>query len=158
MKEILYSDAVFSKNRIYRYALWRTWDKKLPKVLFIGLNPSTADEIKDDPTIRRCMRFAYDWGFGGYIMGNIFAYRSTDPKNLKKTSNPIGKENDFWLVKLHKEASLTIGAWGNHGKILNRSNEVIKLIDDLHCLKITKENQPMHPLYLPSKLKPKIFN
>ena len=104
------------------------------------------------------MRFAYDWGFGGYIMGNIFAYRSTDPKNLKKTINPIGKENDFWLVKLHKEASLTIGAWGNHGKILNRSNEVIKLINDLHCLKVTKENQPMHPLYLSSKLKPIVFN
>ena len=61
MKKILFSDAFFSKDRLYRYALWRIWDNELPKVLFIGLNPSTADEVKDDPTIRRCIRYALDW-------------------------------------------------------------------------------------------------
>ena len=95
--KLIYSDAKFSKDRIYRYALWRIWDDTLPKLLFIGLNPSTADEINDDPTMRRCIRFSKDLGYGGFIMGNIFAYRSTDPKKLKTINNPIGKRNNFWL-------------------------------------------------------------
>ena len=157
MSNLIYSDAKFSKDRIYRYALWRVWNNKLPKVLFIGLNPSTADEVKDDPTIRRCINYAKDWGYGGYIMGNIFAYRSTDPKNLKITNDPIGIDNNSWLIKLHSEASLTIGAWGNHGKYLDRGEEVSNLIDNLYCLKITKEGHPSHPLYLPGNLKPIIL-
>ena len=157
MKKIIYSDALFSKDRFYRYALWRIWDKSLPKILFIGLNPSTADEIKDDPTNRRCKRYAQDWGFGGYIMSNIFAYRSTNPKILKEIKDPIGPDNNYWLQKLDKEAILTIGAWGNHGKLLNREEEIINLIDNLYCLKITKEGHPSHPLYLSNKLKPIIF-
>ena len=157
MKKILFSDAFFSKDRKHRYALWRVWNNNLPKVLFIGLNPSTADEVKDDPTIRRCINYAKDWGYGGYIMGNIFAYRSTDPKNLKLTNNPIGIDNNSWLIKLHSEASLTIGAWGNHGKYLDRGREVINLIDDLYCLRVTKEGHPSHPLYLPGNLKPIIL-
>ena len=157
MKKLLYTDAVFSKNRIYRYALWRVWDNSKPKVLFIGLNPSTADEIQDDPTIRRCIRYSKDWGYGGYIMGNIFAYRSTDPKKLLDIDDPIGPKNDYWLKKLSKEASLTIGAWGNHGKILDRGNQINNMLETLHCLKITKEGFPSHPLYLSSKLKPILF-
>ena len=158
VKKILFSDALFSEDRIYRYALWRTWDDTLPKVLFIGLNPSTADEVQDDPTIRRCIRYAQDWGYGGYIMGNIFGYRSTDPKKLKLIDDPVGIDNNYWLKKLHKEAELTIGAWGNHGKLLDRGEEIVNLIDNLYCLKITKEGQPSHPLYLPSKLKPINFS
>ena len=158
MNKLVFSDALFSKDRLYRYALWRIWNDKLPKVLFIGLNPSTADEIKDDPTIRRCIRYAQDWGYGGYIMGNIFAFRSTDPKKLKIIENPVGNENNFWLKKLHKEASLTIGAWRNHGKYLNQGKIIINLIDNLYCLKVTKEGHPSHPLYLPSNLKPIKFN
>ena len=154
MKNLLVSDAFFSEDRIYRYALWRIWNDLLPTVLFIGLNPSTADEVQNDPTIRRCMRFANDWGFGGYIMGNIFGYRSTDPKKLKLLDNPIGLDNNYWLTKLHKEADLTIGAWGNHGKLLNRGEQVLNLIDNIYCLKVTNEGQPSHPLYLSSKLKP----
>ena len=157
MKKIIHSDAYFSKDRIYRYALWRTWDNSLPKVLFIGLNPSTANEIQDDPTNRRCKRYAYDWGYGGYIMSNIFGYRSTNPQKLYKIKDPIGPDNNFWLKKLQKETVLTIGAWGNHGKLFNRGREVINLINNLYCLRITKEGQPTHPLYLPSKLKPIIF-
>ena len=103
------------------------------------------------------MRYSYDWGYGGYIMGNIFGYRSTDPRNLKIAKDPIGDKNNYWLKKMHKEASITIGAWGNHGEILNRGNEVAQMIDEIYCLKITKLNHPSHPLYLPSKLKPKIF-
>ncbi|MBI45648.1 MAG: hypothetical protein CMG66_05755 [Candidatus Marinimicrobia bacterium] len=158
MKKILFSDALFSEDRIYRYALWRTWDDSLPKVLFVGLNPSTADEVQDDPTIRRCIRYAQDWGYGGYIMGNIFGYRSTDPKKLKLIDDPVGIDNNYWLKKLHKEAALTIGAWGNHGKLLDRGEEIVNLLDNLYCLKVTKEGHPSHPLYLSSKLKPINFS
>ena len=108
MIKILYSDAIFSKDRIYRYALYRIWNKHLPKVLFIGLNPSTADETKNDPTIRRCIGYAKKWNYGGFIMGNIFAYRSTNPKKLNLINNPIGPKNNYWLKKLHREADLTI--------------------------------------------------
>ena len=158
MKEKLFSDAFFSKDRQYRYALWRTWDNELPKVLFIGLNPSTATETKNDPTIRRCMGYAKDWGYGGYIMGNIFAFRSTNPTNLKKINDPIGPENDYWLKKLHEEANLTIAAWGTHGEFMNRGQAVFDLIPDIQCLRITKHGYPSHPLYLPKNLKPIPFN
>ncbi len=154
MTNLIYSDAKFSKDRIYRYALWRVWDNSLPKLLFIGLNPSTADEINDDPTMRRCIRFSKDLGYGGFIMGNIFAYRSTDPKKLREIKNPIGSRNNFWLKKLHKEAGNTIAAWGTHGEYLNRGDDVVKLLGSLDCLRITKEGFPSHPLYLPSNLKP----
>ena len=151
------SDAVFSPFRKHRYSLWRTWDRKLPKVLFIGLNPSTADEIQDDPTIRRCIRYARDWGYGGYIMGNIFAYRSTDPAKLRIVKDPIGKKNNYWLKKLYNEAEITIAAWGNHGNYLNRGEDVANLFKKLYCLKKTKLGQPSHPLYLPAKLKPILY-
>ena len=158
MVKILHSGAKFSKDRMYRYSLWRTWDETLPKVLFIGLNPSTADEIKDDPTIRRCLHYSIDWGFGGYIMGNIFGYRSKDPKKLKDINDPIGPRNNYWIHKIHNEASLTIAAWGNWGNLYGRGNSVLKLVDNMHCLKITKEGHPAHPLYLPKYLKPIKFN
>ena len=151
---LIYSDAYFSEDRIHRYALWRIWDEKLPKVLFIGLNPSTATETKNDPTIRRCMGYAKGWGYGGYIMGNIFAFRSTDPSNLRKTNDPIGSENNKWLKKLHDEADLSIAAWGTHGKYLDRGNAVLDLIPEIQCLRITKNGFPSHPLYLPKSLKP----
>ena len=134
---IIESNAVFSTDRTHRYALWRIWNNSLPKALFIGLNPSTADEIKDDPTIRRCMRYCKDWGYGGYIMGNIFAYRTTDPKNIKSAQDPIGPKNDEWLLRLHKQATITIGAWGNYGRFMNRGKEVNKIIPNLMCLKVT---------------------
>ena len=98
-----------------------------------------------------------DWEGLFYIMSNIFGYRSTDPKNLYNIEDPIGPDNNYWLQKLQNETTLTIGAWGNHGKLLNRGNEVIELLDSLHCLKITKEGHPSHPLYLPSKLRPISF-
>tara|TARA_B100000941_G_scaffold154426_1_gene109490 strand:+ start:17049 stop:17528 length:480 start_codon:yes stop_codon:yes gene_type:complete len=153
-QHLIYSNAKFSNDRVYRYALWRTWDQSLEKLLFIGLNPSTADEVKDDPTMRRCIRFSKDFGFGGFIMANIFAFRSTDPKKLKKIKNPIGNKNDFWIKKLNKEAGMTIAAWGTHGDYLNRGKEVSRMLKNLYCLRKTKNGFPSHPLYLPANLKP----
>ena len=153
-QHLIYSNAKFSNDGVYRYALWRTWDQSLEKLLFIGLNPSTADEVKDDPTMRRCIRFSKDFGFGGFIMANIFAFRSTDPKKLKKIKNPIGNKNDFWIKKLNKEAGMTIAAWGTHGDYLNRGKEVSRMLKNLYCLRKTKNGFPSHPLYLPANLKP----
>ena len=96
--------ATFSNCRKYRYALSRSWDEKKKIVLFIGLNPSTADEKKDDPTIRRCINYAQSWGFGGLQVANLFAYRATKPTKLRYVENPVGDDNDQQLIKLSKMA------------------------------------------------------
>ncbi len=153
------SDAIFSKDRVYRYSLVRIWDGTKDLVSFIGLNPSTADETKDDPTIRRCSQFAKDWGYGGLVMLNLFAYRSTDPKALKTVADPVGPGNNTQI--LHVSSMLNspmIAAWGTHGTYLNRGEEVKLLLNDkLHYLRLTKDGHPSHPLYLPKKLTPTKF-
>jgi len=145
--------ADFSPCRLFRYTLWRTWDKQKPYVMFIGLNPSTADESKDDPTIRRCMGFAKAWGFGGLCMTNLFAYRATDPNKMKAWPDPIGLHNDAWLIRVATDAGLVVAAWGNHGNHLSRAADVRRLIDGMCCLGTTKQGEPKHPLYLSSNTK-----
>jgi hypothetical protein len=151
------SSAQLSPCRTYRYALWRTWDEEKPYALFICLNPSTADETHDDPTLLRCIEFAKSWGYGGICMGNLFAFRATLPKDLKKSPNPIGDDNDYWLGKLSKDAGVVIAGWGNHGVFLNRSAEVVKHLKDIYCLKVNESGQPSHPLYLKKGLEPLRF-
>ena len=146
-------NATFSSCRTYRYSLSRIWDKKKKFALFIGLNPSTADEKVDDPTIRRCVNYAKNWGYGGFLMVNLFAYRTTLPSKLKKVKYPIGKNNDKYIVKLSKKADITIAAWGNNGKLYSRDKQVLILVPNLMCLKINKSGQPAHPLYLKKDLK-----
>jgi hypothetical protein len=90
----LKTDAKFSACRKYRYALWRTWDESKPNVMIIGLNPSTADENENDPTITRCINFAKSWGYGGVCVTNLFAYCATVPSDMKESNDPIGSEND----------------------------------------------------------------
>lgn len=146
---------VFSPCRKYRYSLFHIWDKDNPTyAMFIGLNPSTADENKLDPTLRRCAAFSKRWGYGGLVMTNIFAYRDTDPKIMKKQDDPIGPDNNSILLECSKEASVIIAAWGNHGEFMNRGNEVKKLIKNLCCLKLSKNGNPYHPLYLKGDLNP----
>jgi len=149
----IYKNATFSSCRTYRYSLSRVWDKKKKYVLFIGLNPSTANEEADDPTIRRCVNYAKDWGYGGFMMVNLFAYRTTLPSNLKKVKYPIGSKNDKYIVILSKKAVITVAAWGNNGNLYSRDKQVINLVSSLMCLKITKSGQPAHPLYLKNDLK-----
>src|SRR5882724_4976365 len=91
--------AVLSDCERYRYALWRRWAER-PAVLFVGLNPSTADALQDDPTIRRCIRFAKAWGYGALYMGNLFAFRATDPRAMKAEADAVGPDNDGWLRQL----------------------------------------------------------
>ena len=146
-------NAIFSDCRKYRYALSRTWNGKKKTILFIGLNPSTADEKIDDPTIRRCINYAQNWGYGSLLMVNLFAYRATMPTELKNVKNPIGNDNDLHIIELSKKADLAVAAWGNEGSHLNRDKEVKKLIPNLMCLKINKSGQPAHPLYQKKDLK-----
>lgn len=147
------TSAVLSPCRQYRYALWRKWADG-PQVLFVMLNPSTADESVDDPTIRRCISFAKAWGFGSLSVGNLFALRTPNPGQLIEHSSPIGDENDQWLSKLQDSAALTIAAWGNSGRLNNRSASVAQVLSKPHTLGLTKIAEPRHPLYVHSATKP----
>ena len=117
--------ARFSDDRVYRYSLWRCWNPSQPYVMFVGLNPSTADEKDDDPTIRRCIGFCKSWGFGGLYMLNLFALRSTDPKLLKSHTDPVGADNNRALSMYAEASAWVIAAWGTHGALLGRGQEVI---------------------------------
>jgi len=149
--------AAFSEDRIYRYALWRNWQPGGKRVLFVGLNPSTADEKHNDPTIRRCLGFARDWGFSGLLVGNLFAWRATRPEDLKKAVQAVGPENTDWLLKMDRAAGLTIVCWGNHGKLIGQDRLVTALLNRPYCIKINAGGAPAHPLYLPKSLRPKPF-
>ncbi len=119
-------------------------------VTFIGLNPSTADETKDDPTIRRCIGFAKSWGFGGINMLNLFAYRSTDPNKLKVVVDPVGPENDVFLSMYCDVIGLNVVCWGTRGGFMDRGEKVIALLgrECLSCFGFTNGGHPKHPLYL----------
>jgi hypothetical protein len=154
--------AEFSTGRTYRYSLWRVWDRDKPLVMFIGLNPSTADESKDDPTIRRCIGFAKRWAHGGIVMCNLFAFRATDPKAMKKAADPVGRANDQYLKHWASRASLRVACWGNHGAHLGRAAAVCKLLQGrsrtgLDCFGRTKQGQPKHPLYLPGNARTQLL-
>lgn len=151
----LKTDAQLSECRKYRYALWRIWDETKPCVMIIGLNPSTADQTQNDPTIIRCINFAKSWGYGGICVANLFAYRATEPSDMKASSDPIGIDNDAWLTRLAKEASIVVAAWGNDGGYLKRSLAVKNALFNLHYIKMNKSGEPAHPLYLKGNLKPK---
>ena len=155
--QIIKKSAVFSPCRKYRYSLTRVWNLSQKPALFIGLNPSTADEENDDPTIRRCIHYSNEWGFGGLIMVNLFAYRTTLPSDLKKSKYPVGKKNDRFIIDSQFEAGIVITAWGNDGNLFNRDQEVLQLISNPMCLKINKSGLPGHPLYLRNEELPKKY-
>lgn len=140
--------AIMSECGAYRYALGRHWtlDESAPSVLFIALNPSTADASQDDPTVRRMMHFARDWGYERMHLANIFALRSTDPKALYRHPNPIGPANDSAILQLCELAHRVVCCWGTHGAHLNRGADVLRLIAD--CFGRTAGGHPPHPLYL----------
>lgn len=144
---------VFSIDRRYRYALWRDWGGE-GYAMFVGLNPSTADETLDDPTIRRCVAYAKSWGYGALCMTNLFAFRATDPKDMLAATDPVGAENDATLLDLAERASVVVAAWGTHGTHLGRAQTVRNMLPSLHYLKLTKDGHPGHPLYLKKELTP----
>lgn len=150
---------ILSPCRTYRYVLWREFGGFVGNgyVMFIGLNPSTADEVEDDPTIRRCIAFAKAWGYGALCITNLFAFRATQPADMKAATDPIGPGNDAHLVELAQEAGVVVAAWGTDGAYMGRDQEVRILVPRLHCLRKTKDGHPWHPLYLPGNLTPQPF-
>lgn len=155
--------ARFSPCRRYRYTLERIWDHEGPVANFLMLNPSTADEINNDPTIERQCRRVRRWGlnYGGVIVTNIFAWRSTDPRALYKLDDPIGPENDDAIVEAAHRSQIVICAWGGtHGGLLGRGEAVRKrlaMFTTLHYLQMCDNGHPSHPLYLPYDLKPQVW-
>jgi hypothetical protein len=143
--------AIFDVNDRYRYSLWREWSAYHQRIAFVLLNPSTADELKNDPTIRRCMGFAQAWNFGSLEVVNLFAYRATDYRELFKAIDPVGAENNRFLMQAVERCSTVVLAWGTRGPFLNRDRQVMSLLagrNGLYCLGITKDGQPRHPLYV----------
>jgi hypothetical protein len=153
--------ALFSKCRRWRYLLWRCWDESKPVANFLMLNPSTADELRLDPSCTRARNYAERWGFGALVVTNIFAWRSTDPVVLKVVEDPVGRGNDRAIVQAAREAKLVVCAWGNHGLHLERSRRVVALLRrqrvSLNLLKMNGCGEPAHPLYLPANLTPAEF-
>lgn len=146
----------------YRFALGRHWDREKGFVLFIMLNPSTADANVDDPTIRRCMNFAKSWGYGGIEVCNLFDWRATDPKHLRnKLAIAKSEKNDVAIRCRLVTASMVIAAWGAVPWAEGHIAEVFQTVfdDELrwHCLGFTKEDYPKHPLYVPAKTQPTLF-
>lgn len=152
------SSAVFSPCRIWRYTLTRQWDPGKPSIVFIGLNPSTATETEDDPTIRRCINFAKSWGYGTYVMCNMFGFRSTDPSILTNLADPNGPDNDHWIRIEAEKASAVVVAWGCHKMTRGRAGKVLSLIQNPLCLGTTHNGSPRHPLYVLGTRKPEPYS
>ena len=153
--------AEFSPCMNYRYSLlrWINESEQPRTVVFCGLNPSTADENKPDRTVKRCTNFAKAWDFDAYWMLNLFAYREKKRELMKKQVEPIGPANDGVIARIAKEADLFVCAWGADGGHRGRDAQVLQLLRsiDLHCLRLTKEGHPEHPLYIPKKAVPLLF-
>lgn len=154
-----FKPATFSPCRTWRFRLERRWSAG-PKCAFVLLNPSTADETKDDPTIRRCIGFAKAWGYGGLVLGNIFALRSTDPRGLYSAADPIGPGNDAALMDIANEVGLGhfICGWGIHGAFQGRGAAVLDRLREAghfpKALRVTAEGFPGHPLYVAASTVP----
>lgn len=141
--------AVFSGDRSYRYALWRVWDSGRPLLMFIGLNPSTANEISDDPTVTRMMRRAADAGYGGLLVGNLYAYVSTDPRSLLVGGDKVGPAADALLRRMVEGTTAQLCGWGSFKAASRRAGSVYDLLTRPLVLGLNHDGQPKHPLYLP---------
>jgi hypothetical protein len=155
------STAVYSDCACYRYALTRTWDPDGRRVLFIMLNPSKATEVQNDPTVERCERRARALGFGSFRVTNIFAWRDTDPFQMRKVPEPVGPDNDDTIRDGVAWADQIIAAWGTHGAHRNRGQQVAEMLfsngDPVHCLGLSKQGHPKHPLYISYSQKPVLW-
>lgn len=145
------SEAVYSDCERYRYLLTRVWAPG-PRALFVMLNPSTATEVQNDPTVERCERRARALGFGAFRVTNIFAWRATDPKVMLAVPDPVGPENDAAILGSVPWAQAVVCAWGNHGLHLDRGHAVEAMLRAsgarLSHLGLTGQGQPRHPLYV----------
>lgn len=141
------TSATMSADGVYRYELCRTWDAGLPPLWWIMLNPSTADALTDDPTIRRCREFAKRELHGGIVVVNLFALRATDPAELRRHADPVGLDAERFYPGPDVRVA---AAWGAHGSLHGRDRYVASLLAErgvpLRCLGATKSGAPLHPL------------
>lgn len=165
---MIHSSAVISPDGLYRYILTRIWDDKLPVLLWVMLNPSTADARVNDRTILTCIEFARVLGYGGIEVVNLYAFRATDPDELSQAADPIGPGNDHWLNVAAARCDAAMLGWGQHaainlvqayqGSLRNRPDVVVEILQryslELQCLRITKKGQPQHPLYIARNTSP----
>lgn len=153
------NECVFSSDRRYRYTLIHRWDELLnPQngIAWICLNPSTADENQLDPTLRRIRDFSATWGYSYFVMLNLFAWRATVPADMKRTSDPVGPENDHWISHWSQRVDRVMVGWGEHGAHQGRDQQVLAYLDPkkVFCLERNASTQPKHPLYVAKKTAP----
>lgn len=155
------STAIYSDCEKYRYALSRVWDADGGRVAFVMLNPSTATEVQNDPTVERCERRARTLGFGAFRVTNIFAWRDTDPRKMRAAAEPIGPANDDAIAKACAWADQVVAAWGTHGEFLNRGAAVEKILratgKPIFHLGLSKAGHPKHPLYIAYAQQPQVW-
>ena len=156
------STAIYSDCENYRYSLTRIWDDTAPRVLFVMLNPSTATEVQNDPTVERCERRARTLGYGAFCVCNIFAYRATNPKVMRAQADPIGPENDTAITDAAAWASDIVCAWGTHGAHMDRGADVERMLRSqpkpLTHLGLSIAGHPKHPLYIGYKVQPRSWD
>ncbi len=140
--------AIFSDDRKYRYALWRVWSSSKPLLMTIGLNPSIASELKDDPTITRLMSRAYKTGYGGLLMSNLYAYVTTNPVHLLNQNDTVGELTDCYLKQMVELSELQLCGWGSFKPVIKRASIVYVMLTNPYCVGINKDGQPKHPLYV----------
>ncbi len=161
LKDDAASTATYSDCERYRYDLTRVWDGAGDKISFVMLNPSTATEIQNDPTVERCERRARTLGYGAFRVCNIFAWRDTDPRLMRKAADPIGPANDRAIVDACHWGDRVVCAWGTHGEHLSRGPEVEALMRatqvDLYHLGLSKAGHPKHPLYISYSQQPELW-
>ena len=158
--------AYISKDQLYRYTLHRVWNMRIGSMVFVMMNPSTADYTKNDPTIRRCVNFARDHGLGGISVVNLFAWRATDPRKLNDAAihDPIGPDNNYHIAQVlrvfrHFPDSRLVCAWGAHkhpqkdAQVENIDRLATSLNIPQYCLGMTLEGAPRHPLFVPKKMR-----
>jgi hypothetical protein len=151
--------ADLSPDGRYRYRLTRMWDGGARLVNWIMLNPSTADATQDDPTIRRCIGFAKQWGYDGIIVTNLYAFRAADPRELFRASEPVGGAVNYErILGAAQAAELVVAAWGAHPKAKDRGRLILNALrrqgHAVHCIAMTMSRSPVHPLYQPGGLSP----
>ncbi|MEP2028742.1 MAG: DUF1643 domain-containing protein [Paracoccaceae bacterium] len=156
------STAVYSDCECYRYSLTRVWDANGKRVMFVMLNPSTATEVQNDPTVERCERRARTLGFGAFRVTNIFAWRDTDPRKMRAAIDPVGPENDAAISDGCNWADQVVAAWGTHGQHLDRGAVVKGLLSAIsgpvYNLGLSKAGHPKHPLYIAYSQQPQLWD
>lgn len=155
------SRALYSPCETYRYLLERDWQPAAGRIAFVMLNPSTASEQRNDPTVERCERRARRLGFGGFTVVNLFAFRATRPADLRRAEDPVGPENDAVLAQAIAAADLVLAAWGAHGAYRDAGARWAAAQrasgQAMHHIGLTKDGHPRHPLYVPYAVAPQLW-